>query len=50
MRADAGRIARARRIARAERRFGVRFPEDYRHYLATEGSMARFLPPADDFW
>lgn len=36
-------------IARAERRFGVRFPEDYRHFLATEGSMARFVPPADDF-
>ncbi|OQD52070.1 hypothetical protein BM536_036180 [Streptomyces phaeoluteigriseus] len=36
-------------IARAERRFGVRFPEDYRHFLAMEGSMARFVPPADDF-
>ncbi|GAB3168327.1 MULTISPECIES: SMI1/KNR4 family protein [Streptomyces] len=36
-------------IAQAERRFGVRFPEDYRHFLATEGSMARFVPPADDF-
>ncbi|MEU9313488.1 SMI1/KNR4 family protein [Streptomyces sp. NPDC048256] len=37
------------RIAQAERRFGVRFPEDYRHFLATEGSIARFVPPADDF-
>ncbi|MFD9006338.1 SMI1/KNR4 family protein [Streptomyces sp. NPDC059582] len=36
-------------IAQAERRFGVRFPADYRHFLATEGSMARFVPPADDF-
>jgi hypothetical protein len=36
-------------IAQAERRFGVRFPEDYRHFLATEGSIARFVPPADDF-
>ncbi|MFF0000606.1 SMI1/KNR4 family protein [Streptomyces avermitilis] len=36
-------------IAHAERRFGVRFPEDYRHFLATEGSIARFVPPADDF-
>ncbi|MBT2511411.1 SMI1/KNR4 family protein [Streptomyces sp. ISL-98] len=36
-------------MAQAERRFGVRFPEDYRHFLATEGSMARFVPPADDF-
>ncbi|MEU3792402.1 SMI1/KNR4 family protein [Streptomyces fructofermentans] len=37
------------RIAQAEYRFGVLFPEDYRHFLATEGSMARFVPPADDF-
>ncbi|MFF7203486.1 SMI1/KNR4 family protein [Streptomyces sp. NPDC008141] len=36
-------------IAQAESRFGVRFPEDYRHFLATEGSMAQFVPPADDF-
>ncbi|MFC9083194.1 SMI1/KNR4 family protein [Streptomyces sp. NPDC057062] len=36
-------------IAQAERCFGVRFPEDYRHFLATEGSMSRFIPPADDF-
>lgn len=37
------------RIAEAERHFGVRFPEDYRHFLATEGSIGRFFPPADDF-
>ncbi|GGT44131.1 hypothetical protein GCM10010271_55090 [Streptomyces kurssanovii] len=36
-------------IAHAEHRFGVRFPEDYQHFLATEGSIARFVPPADDF-
>ncbi|MET4642408.1 SMI1/KNR4 family protein [Streptomyces sp. NPDC006539] len=36
-------------IAQAEGHFGVRFPEDYRHFLAREGSMARFVPPADDF-
>ncbi|MFC8239245.1 SMI1/KNR4 family protein [Streptomyces sp. NPDC056661] len=36
-------------IAQAEDHFGVRFPEDYRHFLAREGSMARFVPPADDF-
>jgi len=36
-------------IAQAERRFGVRFPEDYRHFLAHQRSMARFVPPADDF-
>ncbi|SDP58104.1 SMI1 / KNR4 family (SUKH-1) [Streptomyces sp. cf386] len=35
-------------ITQAERRFGVRFPEDYRRFLVTEGSMARFVPPADD--
>lgn len=37
------------RIARAECRFGVRFPKDYRHFLATEGSMTRFVPPANDY-
>ncbi|MFD7445991.1 SMI1/KNR4 family protein [Streptomyces sp. NPDC059909] len=36
-------------LAQAERRFGVRFPEDYRQFLATEGSMSRFVPPSDDF-
>lgn len=37
------------RIAQVEHHFGVRFPEDYRHFLSTEGSMSRFVPPADDF-
>lgn len=37
------------RIAQVERHFGVRFPDDYRHFLATEGSTVRFVPPADDF-
>ncbi|MEV4940862.1 SMI1/KNR4 family protein [Streptomyces zaomyceticus] len=41
--------ANADRIAQAESHFGVRFPADYRHFLATEGSMSRFVPPADDF-
>ncbi|WP_327420517.1 SMI1/KNR4 family protein [Streptomyces sp. NBC_01230] len=36
-------------ITRAERHFGIRFPQDYRHFLATQGSMSRFVPPADDF-
>ncbi|WP_330461065.1 SMI1/KNR4 family protein [Streptomyces sp. NBC_00820] len=36
-------------ITQAERHFGVRFPEDYRRFLATQGSMSRFVPPADDF-
>ncbi|MFJ7949350.1 SMI1/KNR4 family protein [Streptomyces sp. NPDC096354] len=36
-------------IKQAERHFGVRFPQDYRHFLATQGSMSRFVPPADDF-
>ncbi|MFG2480815.1 hypothetical protein [Streptomyces fagopyri] len=36
-------------IEPGEGRFHVRLPEDYRHFLVTEGSMARFVPPADDF-
>ncbi|MFD8615322.1 SMI1/KNR4 family protein [Streptomyces sp. NPDC059631] len=36
-------------IAQAERRFGARLPEDYQRFLAAEGSIARFFPPADDF-
>ncbi|MGX1267286.1 SMI1/KNR4 family protein [Streptomyces phaeoluteigriseus] len=36
-------------IGWAERYFGVRFPKDYRQFLVTEGSMARFVPPVDDF-
>ena len=37
------------KIVQAERHFGVRFPADYRHFLATEGSMGQFVLPADDF-
>ncbi|MEV0493760.1 SMI1/KNR4 family protein [Streptomyces atratus] len=37
------------RISQVECRFGVRFPEDYRHFLPTDGIMARFVPPADDY-
>ncbi|MGW7104164.1 SMI1/KNR4 family protein [Streptomyces sp. NPDC054838] len=36
-------------IAQAESRLGVRFPDDYRNFLATEGSTSRFVLPADDF-
>ncbi|MEU6230446.1 SMI1/KNR4 family protein [Streptomyces sp. NPDC047042] len=36
-------------VTQAERHFGVRFPQDYRHFLVTQGSMSRFVPPADDF-
>ena len=36
-------------IAQAESRLGIRFPDDYRNFLATEGSMSRFVLPADDF-
>jgi hypothetical protein len=36
-------------ITQAEGHFGVRFPQDYRHFLATRGSMSQFVPPADDF-
>ncbi|HWU07920.1 MAG TPA: SMI1/KNR4 family protein [Streptomyces sp.] len=37
------------RIAQAERHFGVRFPQDYRDFMGTTGSLSRSLPPADDF-
>ncbi|WP_225804181.1 SMI1/KNR4 family protein [Streptomyces sp. NK15101] len=37
------------RIAQVEHHFGVRFPQDYRDFLATTGSLSRFVPPADDF-
>ncbi|MFD3993281.1 SMI1/KNR4 family protein [Streptomyces sp. NPDC058583] len=37
------------RIARVEHHFGVRFPQDYRDFLSTTGSLSRFVPPADDF-
>src|SRR5258707_12001568 len=33
-------------IAEIERRFGVRLPDDYRHFLLTPGSMSEFFPPA----
>lgn len=36
-------------ITQAERHFGVRFPADYRCFLATEESLSRFVPPAGDF-
>src|SRR5262249_30428167 len=36
-------------IAEVERHFGVRFPDDYRHFLLTRGAMAEFLPPARPF-
>ncbi|WP_369141928.1 SMI1/KNR4 family protein [Streptomyces sp. R44] len=36
-------------IARVEHHFGVRFPQDYRDFLCTTGSLRQFVPPADDF-
>ncbi|MFA7764457.1 SMI1/KNR4 family protein [Streptomyces sp. NRRL S-448] len=36
-------------IAQVEHHFGVRFPQDYRDFLATTGSLSQFVPPADDF-
>ncbi|MER5891293.1 SMI1/KNR4 family protein [Streptomyces sp. NPDC001941] len=36
-------------IAQVEQHFGVRFPQDYREFLATTGSLSQFVPPADDF-
>ncbi|MFJ2933037.1 SMI1/KNR4 family protein [Streptomyces sp. NPDC087219] len=37
------------RIAQVEHHFGVGFPQDYRDFLGTTGSLSRFVPPADDF-
>lgn len=36
-------------IVQVERHFGVRFPQDYRDFLSTTGSLSQFVPPADDF-
>lgn len=36
-------------ITQAEHHFGVRLPQDYRHFLATQRSMSRFVPPVDDY-
>jgi hypothetical protein len=36
-------------IAGIERRFGVRLPDDYRHFLLTRGSMSEFFPPANSY-
>jgi hypothetical protein len=36
-------------IAEVERHFGVRFPDDYRHFLLTRGTMGGFLPPANAY-
>ncbi len=33
-------------IAEIECRYGVRLPDDYRHFLRTRGSMSEFLRPA----
>ncbi|MEV5149460.1 SMI1/KNR4 family protein [Streptomyces sp. NPDC052727] len=37
------------RIVQVEHHFGVRFPQDYRDFLRTTGSLSQFVPPADDF-
>ncbi|WP_406859067.1 SMI1/KNR4 family protein [Streptomyces sp. HUAS MG47] len=36
-------------IAQVEHHFGVRFPQDYRNFLRTTGSLSQFVPPVDDF-
>ncbi|MER7682142.1 SMI1/KNR4 family protein [Streptomyces sp. NPDC096934] len=36
-------------IAQVEQHFGVQFPQDYRDFLGTTGSLSQFVPPADDF-
>ncbi|MEV6250617.1 SMI1/KNR4 family protein [Streptomyces sp. NPDC051742] len=37
------------RIVQDEHHFGVRFPQDYRDFLGTTGSLSQLVPPADDF-
>jgi hypothetical protein len=37
------------KIVEVERHFSVRFPEDYRRFLLTHGSMSQFLPPANSY-
>jgi len=37
------------RIAQVEHQFGVRFPQDYRDFLGTTGSLSQFVLPADGF-
>jgi len=39
-------VAHEDQIADVERRFGVRFPADYRGFLLTRGSMEGFISPA----
>jgi|SRR5262245_21433764 len=36
-------------IAEVEQHFGVRFPDDYRAFLLTRGTMGEFLPPANPY-
>lgn len=36
-------------ISQVEHHFGVHFPQDYRDFLGTTGSLSQFVPPADDF-
>jgi hypothetical protein len=36
-------------ITQVEQHFGVQFPQDYRDFLSTTGSLSQFVPPADDF-
>jgi hypothetical protein len=36
-------------IVEVERHFGVRLPDDYRHFMRTRGTMGEFLPPANSY-
>ncbi len=44
-----GMGADAEQIALIERHFAVRLPEDYRRFLAGQGSAEGFVPPARDY-
>ncbi|HXA60911.1 MAG TPA: SMI1/KNR4 family protein [Streptosporangiaceae bacterium] len=41
-------VASEAQVRDVEQHFGVRFPDDYRRFLATQGSMGRSVPPVND--
>jgi hypothetical protein len=40
---------RQAQITQVERHFSVRFPDDYRRFVATQGSMDQVVAPAGDY-
>ena len=43
-------LASEEQIAEVERYFGVRFPNDYRHFLLTRGAMKKFVTLPKPTW